>query len=388
MATRLRKLARKLGRSPDEVLGLLHRLGYVRYKSGEDMVADPVITKLHAALKSGMRAQPVPTTANRRAMPPTAQSGSNAAGLMGQLVPGVTPLGERAEGAVRTRPVDASDPLPPTRAPRAAVSEPMPQGGEGSEDPSGAAMRLEWMRAKTALADEQRRRALVEEQCAALNAELKALQALREQEKQSAEERRREAGSALTLRDALAQRGLRGADEMSRAVSGLVAGRHLEGALLDCVLSDDSVMLEVLSSKLMLFDTEPVQGLNGSVGVGVSPDRAEMGSGRALNTLAQEVSEGLLLWGHRQVLVVGADRVWHGWMRTRMDSRLDVRFEPLRNGRLELDLVGIDVLWCWSSEVTDEVQAEWNEQVRCLSVAAESNVLSALSGLVSVLKHE
>jgi len=124
------------------------------------------------------------------------------------------------------------------------------------------------------------------------------------------------------------------------------------------------------------------------VGVGVSPDRAEVACGRTLDGLAQEVSEGLLLWGHRQVLVVGADRVWHGWLRTHLDSRLDVRFEPLRNGRCEFDLEAIDVLWCWSPGVSDEVQTQWKERVQCLAVASESNVLSALSGLVCVLKQE
>ena len=45
MAIRVRKLAKELGRSAGEVLGLLHHLGFRRYTKPDDMVNDAIASK-------------------------------------------------------------------------------------------------------------------------------------------------------------------------------------------------------------------------------------------------------------------------------------------------------------------------------------------------------
>jgi hypothetical protein len=60
VAVRLRKLAKELGRSVLEVVGVLHAVGLVQYKSAEDMLPDPAGDRLRKALRDGVRAAPLP----------------------------------------------------------------------------------------------------------------------------------------------------------------------------------------------------------------------------------------------------------------------------------------------------------------------------------------
>jgi len=386
MATRLRKLARKLGRSPDEVLGLLHRMGYVRYKSGEDMVADPVIAKLQTAIKTGLRAQPVATTGDRRSAAGARQTGAEGPSLMDQLVPGVVPLGaaasttQRAPQVPRPRPPAkrASEAAPPKASSSPAV--PPPSTADSQTD-----LRLKWVRTEAALAEEQRLRAKLEAEVAELRAELEREQALRAEQEQRAQAIEARQQTRPTVREVFAARGLRGGDEMSRALAGLVSGRHVDDALLECAVDDPERLQQLLQSRLVLFDTEPAQGLAGVVGVGVSPDRSEVPSGRRLHSEVSALSEALLLWGHRRVRIVGAPPMWHGWLRTQLDARLDLRFEPLRVDA-EPRLDAVDVLWCWDVSAPPSLREAWAADVRCVAVAKSPEVGSALSALSERLR--
>jgi hypothetical protein len=85
MGVRVRKLAKQLSSTPGEVLGLLHALGFARYRTPEDMVSDAVVRQVRDAQQSGVRAIPVAVPIRAPMQEPSAAP----ADLMSQLVPGV-----------------------------------------------------------------------------------------------------------------------------------------------------------------------------------------------------------------------------------------------------------------------------------------------------------
>ena len=46
MAIRVRKLAKELNRSPTEVLGVLHAIGFTRFRNVNDMLSDQIVSRL------------------------------------------------------------------------------------------------------------------------------------------------------------------------------------------------------------------------------------------------------------------------------------------------------------------------------------------------------
>jgi hypothetical protein len=136
MSIRVRKLAKQMGRTPEQVLGLLLAIGNNRYRNADDMLPDEVVARLHRAEKEGTKALPVaPLPA-----PPPPAAGPAKADLMSRLVPGVVRQGERPAPAAAKgpRPVEVdAGPVAPTRpsapAPRpntgwAAAGEGLDQG--------------------------------------------------------------------------------------------------------------------------------------------------------------------------------------------------------------------------------------------------------------------
>ena len=95
MAIRLAKLARQLKRPAIEVLGLLHAIGYERYRSSNDQVSDAAVARLEKAIRDGV--QPLQLEVATRPSPTrqrqsTSQQGASAPDMMSALMPGVTPL--------------------------------------------------------------------------------------------------------------------------------------------------------------------------------------------------------------------------------------------------------------------------------------------------------
>ncbi|MCA9493799.1 MAG: hypothetical protein KC621_27905, partial [Myxococcales bacterium] len=95
MALRVRKLARELERSPEDVLLLLKDLGYERYRTPDDLLADDVVARARKAARTTPPRARVPSPARPapssvRAKPPAE------ADLMAQLVPGAVRTGARS----------------------------------------------------------------------------------------------------------------------------------------------------------------------------------------------------------------------------------------------------------------------------------------------------
>ena len=87
MGVRIRKLAREVNRSPWDVLGVLHALGYRRYKSPDDMLSGPALARLRNGLRDGVA--PVPVPGRREASGTSERVAKASSDLMSQVIPGV-----------------------------------------------------------------------------------------------------------------------------------------------------------------------------------------------------------------------------------------------------------------------------------------------------------
>ncbi len=376
VGVRVRKLAKELRRTPAEVLGALHALGFERYKTSQDMVSDSIVAKVRRELRTGREVVPV---APRDGKPRVAaSSASRSDDLMSQLVPGVVKAArpsQRQQGAVvesRAR-RDAG-----AQAVTASSPAPEPESGAGNDAMraiSRARERLEQTRshlrddrealeaARVRLAAEEsefRERMVLEQ--AALDAEREALEAergalearwteLSEQErwlearkgridalKVTTDEReaasRAEAKDVERARQALGPtlgamleaRGLRGRDESERALAALARVHLLRDLLPFLRVSNADALGALLRRHLVLVGGGASDAPEGSATVVVAPERAEIPAGTELDALMRRVGERLLLNGLRRVVFVNVPPRWQKQIADRLDARVESRF--------------------------------------------------------------
>lgn len=381
MAVRVRKLARQLGRSPVEVLGLLHALGFTRYKSPEDMVADPVAGKARTAARQGIRPVPVEVESVRKATPAEAPESGAKANLMASLMPGVEPLdGKKAPQAKKAPPTSTAAPAQKGAGPPAPVADGsieeiarLRASAEAAHDARDKALQA------VAAAEAARDRALAERD-AALAARDDALAA-----PAAIESGEQGDGSEARLDALFEARGLRGRDEHARALEALVAARRIEPASL--VARDPEALAALLRDRVLLFDGDVPGKLSGVVGVGVSPDRADLPGASKLARLVERVGELLLLNGWKQIRAVGVPPRWHGFLKHQLDQRVDLHLVPGGPRTAETaarDVHGVDVVWLWAVEGDDGAREAW--AVAPLLVEGPDDPGKALQALVDGLE--
>ena len=321
MAIRVRKLAKQVRRSPGEVLGLLHHLGYRNYTRVDDMVADTPSEKLRKAVRQGQSA-PALAVEDRRVTEAVSSAREASSDLMAQLVPGVVRQGGEAPSSpppARPQTVESGRvPRPPASAspPDAAVRE-----GWDAERARWAAERTRWQ----GELDELR------ERCASLQASLDAV--------------REVPMEGLSLGDLLQERGLLGTDEALRGLDALLAFRTGEAMLQARLAPAAAVRFQQTLHDLVLLDSAPPEELSVPAVV-VAADRAEAPGGPTLDGLLRDLSEHMLLSGWRRLALVGIAPRWHEVVRARLDHRVDVSFQPAGEwsaaqvAALDADLVG------------------------------------------------
>jgi hypothetical protein len=331
VAIRVRKLARELGRSSGEVLGLLHHLGFRRYTKPDDMVNDQIAGKARKAVRQGVRAPAIEVEERRSAPPPAVKPAGG--GLMAQLVPGVVPTGAASRpAAAPPRPVPAAEPA-------AAPERPAEAEGGASEELQAALARAD------ALHDEAQalRRELDE-----ARAELERLRAAQEA-----------SPDGVDLMALLRERGLVGSDEHDRALEALGGARKLASALSGARLSvAGGERLRAALGSLLLLDGPPPDEL-GAPAVAVGPERAEGPGHDTLSRHTGKLGEQLLLNGFRRVRVVGVGPRWHAAVRERLDRRIELDFRPggTRDAaQARADAEGVDMVLYVKVPLDDEVR--------------------------------
>ncbi len=364
MAVRVRKLARQLGRSPADVLRLLHALGYTRYRSAEDMVSDAVARRAAAAVRQGVSARPVQPRAARvrepaRSAPPAGED------LMARLVPGVVPYAGRERHRAPPRELPGAD-----RESRSDEPGPGEASEASEEDHRALQAALDTVRAERdalrALVDE------LERGTEALQREVDALRAARDA-----------GGDALV--DVLRARGLVGRDEQVSALAGLLAVRALDPAWLR--VGDRAALERALAERLVLFGGEVPERLTGKAGVSVAMDRADLPAARALDLRLERAGELLMLHGLRRVRAAGVPPAWHRWLIEGIDPRISVDLVPggPRDGeRARSDAAGVDVLWLWDVHGDEDAERAWSEAAVVARGPARPD--AALDALIGALE--
>jgi hypothetical protein len=379
VAVRVRKIARELDRSPEDLLRLLKDLGYARFRSEDDMMPDPVAEQLRRAARTHppRAVLPVPSRPPRMATPsgspgPVGPSGAGVMGddLMAKLVPGVV----RVEGEAKPRGRPSMPPASPVSKEARPVRElrppPEPPGRstellaqlEGERERlAQERARLEALQERLAAEEQalQVRKAELEAQALALKEaaerEAQAQQALQAQQAQQTPKLALSRGAVLgnSVLALMEERGLRGQDEAERAIAAL-AGSHALGKLLGTLVPGDPVAFtRLLQERLVLVGGPIPEGL-GVPAITVSPERADLPGGERLGRTVGRIGELLLLNGHRRVLLVSVPPRWHTLLRDGMDRRVELLFRataPARDGREGEELGRVDVVVVWNADL-------------------------------------
>jgi hypothetical protein len=357
VAIRLRKLARQLDRSPEELVALLSSLGFDKYRSADDMIPEPTADAIRDAWRGAVRAAPAPVLPRRPVPAPSND-------LMGRLVPGVARI-DAPRTASPPAPTSAS---PPPAASAAAVTgratSPSPPAAP-PPDPDVAALRAALDAERAALVraratvDAEREavatvRSELEDERRRLSDERRAVEhergRLREVELRLAHRSEDDQG-AVALPFLLARRGLRGADEFERAIGALAQRGQLRHVLESLRCDQPERLADLLAQRLILVGGEAPDGLPALLAaVAVAPDRADLPGKVHLDRALSRFGEILLLHGLRRVVIVGGRPAWHKVLRDGLDPRVELRFpvpkiRTAQDAAADVDRSDLVVLW-------------------------------------------
>lgn len=402
MAVRVRKLARELGRSPWDVLGLCHALGYTRYRSPEDMLPDNTVSKVRGAARRGVEPVPVagrpapqgPKPSRPAPQPSKKPSAQPEPDLMSSLVPGVVasrdPQRDSLGGGWSERSLAAE---------RAAIDldrSALADERSAFQDQRSAleARQVELQRASEQLAT---REAVLSQARDQLRAEQEALlqqaEALQRARaaldlRQSAQEERAQALAPPPplpmLKDLLQARGLRGLDEQERAIGSLASKRLLRELLPHLRVEEASEVARLLERRLVLVEGEPPALSAGLVPVQVAPERSELPRASEVQRLLEKLGEQLMLHGLTRVALVGGRPAWQRLIHAGLDPRIELRFSPTAprsRAEAEAELARVDVLILWGVPLLDEAAVAY-EGGRALVIRADDQ---GLPGLVAAV---
>jgi hypothetical protein len=248
------------------VLGVLHHLGFSRFRSIQDMLPDRLVGQVRAAVAEGLeiRTAPVdPTPVS--SVEPASTDDSSSADLMASLVPGVVPL---SKGVTPT--------TQPSVEPEVDVV--IPVDPVVSEPESESRLVGRW----DELLERERALERAEEGFAfSVAAHQTNLREAREQpvvqppQSPPADVAKSVDVGSQRLIDLLALRGIAEESEQISALEALARHPTLRKHLLQVQVSTSSKLVELLASHVVLTDGTPPDGLHGYAGVSVAKIRAE-----------------------------------------------------------------------------------------------------------------
>lgn len=387
MAIRVKKLARELKGSPDQILALLRELGYDKYSSPNDMIPDrPASLARELVRKSGLpapskvRAAPAkkPAPKPKKPTPPVRRDD-----LMARLVGGVSPSESRkaaAEGL--DLPIEAL----------AVSGRGAPIDDALSE--VGAAVKAEEQRLQARARDLAKRSRELEDERASLQAERDALLAERDALRGEIEASREQLASRAAALDAieaggvpvsalLERRGLRGADEQARALAALARARLLT-PLVDRLRVIDPGPVQALLRDRLVLTSGPVAELEGLAQVQVAEERAEVPGGDALDRVRYDIGGELLLSGLKRVRLVGGTAVDIRLLRGGVDPRIELVVVSARRRDVEQvadDVSDVDVVILWDVEETEAARQAYDAADVVVVRVAGSGLMGLRAGL-------
>ncbi|MEN0063534.1 MAG: hypothetical protein AAGA48_15395 [Myxococcota bacterium] len=353
MGIRVRKLARELRTSPRDVLQLLKSLGFERYQSPDDMISDTVAARVLSqspgastpahALRAGDPARSRP----RPPSPPPATGND----VMAQLVPGVTRTRpDQRSGSLRAAEESALQRQRTEVARQEASLKARQESLDGREravEAREAQVQAEALRVEALLESVDQREALLVSEQTAFEEARKAFVA--------EQQLRAEVAAATTANvvELFRERGIRGMDEVQRALGALANGHVLGPFVRELAVQGDEAFRQLLAERLVLVGGEIPEGLTGPA-VSVAPDRADVPGAAVVRKSVGKLGEQWLLHGFRSVTIAGMPPKWHGIVRAMVDPRVTLSFAPSSPGLPER--LGPSEAWfVWGGPHCDEV---------------------------------
>lgn len=395
MSVRVRKLAKELRRAPLEVLGLLHAIGAVRYRSTEDMIPDGLADEVRTASRRGVKPLAVEGAVDKPEIQPEEKRAPEpawvAAALTGRPLP--APVAPPLSPEIAA-PLVAPSPVPPPLGP---AREAALRDGERRLEEGFKRLVKEREEFARTLASQDLSRAVAQSELAALKRRLEVAEQMAQVERVRADREVAraavEVGQSLSrahdaeaarqaileeaaakiaaapaslqqdaaLLELLEERGLANDEEFARAISALLSTRAGRARLGELRVQDPAGWRALLREMIVLTSGEPGENLpSGWVGVQVAPDRAELPSPTELEKRVERLGEIWLLFGYRRVAVMGGGGLWQRLLRAGMDARVTLRFVALEATPADL-MSGFDVLVAWGVGLEPERRARFED---------------------------
>lgn len=313
MGMRVRKAAKVLDCSPEDVIGLLLALGITRYKTTQDQLSDRIVTRLQEAVRSGLKpVQTVVKEQRKKNKPPS------------PLVVGSSVM----DGLMRAS-EEAELPGLPT--------------DEGVQDGNFQVELRELAHQKALL--EQGREVLAEQ---------KRLHA--EQIQQAVQDKPvatppKAVTQPTTLGSLLEERGLTTLDQWDAALVALGKGRMLAPLVETLVSSEPQKFRRLFADKLLLVEgLPPTRVPPGMVTVQVPVGQGELPDGEILERGLEGLGERFLLHGMRRVVVCGGSHIGWWYLKDSMDPRVLLEVAD----RLPVGKISADLVILWGYKLSDE----------------------------------
>ena len=383
MATRVKKLAKELGRTPEEILGMLHALGFPRYRSVDDQLPKAMVERV----KGGWRKGVVPVafvlgeqqvSSSKRAEKKTATQ--EAGDWMQSALPGVKPLDAESEiqgGAKRSKPPSAKK----AGAVKSATLKPDPSNVEPKvferhKKQSEAIIahltqRVEQLE-REALESSAKRQELE----AANTGLLTALNGLR--------------GRRPGLIEVCARRGITGTEQIAETLAGLIQ-KGLVGDLLPLLRVDNEEhWVRHLHRHVLLLPQGKGAIQTELVQVQVDPAKADLTDPRETVRLVQRLSGQMLLFGVKSVVVVGPGDGLGRLVEELMDRRIQWHHFVLTEGteKQVLDMAKrVDALLVWNTRVSRDIVKTYRSAKRPVVIVKDGGLGALVEGVCTALKE-
>ena len=347
------QLARSLGRSTAEVLDTLRALGYSGFQSKRQRIS--------LDLASEVRQRFAPPVGADTSAPPDEDvrlvllDGPEDTSLFEQAMDmaGVEPLTRRSrqpaqavsrkKRSTRFRKQDATpSPVLPAESPPPPPPEPPPA------DPVVVTEVVDGVKEMAAeMAALQDERKSMKERIKYLLAEKdkteKALAGL--QRRMDARDELRSSGAHSGLVEEFAARGVRGLDEVSLALRGLLRQHAFDGILPLLDITRPEKFAAVLEERLCLVcGRDGCEPPSGSTAVRVPAERCELCAGETAARVFRIFNSACLLSGVTRVLLVGGAPQFQRWIKEGVDRRIALRLIP-GSGPLGGERVASDARW-------------------------------------------
>ena len=319
---------------------------------------------------------------------------------------GVTPIEKRSSPKERGRPTKKQRQTAQRRAAETAFQSPAPAPRPTANALVGRVEELEQQlaSARSSLAAEQDARRRLTEQLSEVErardhaiGQSETLQLELEQQQLQLEHlRRRLRGDAMAspqLEEVLEQRGLKGPDEATFLIRGLLETRQLRGLLEHLQTEDPTSLRTWLEDRVALLCEKHMPMVpSGRTPLSVTPNRCEVCGGSELKRAIRAFMDATLINGLTRISIVGGSAKHHRMLRELVSHRaLHLQFAPNLASRTasqaRSDLNNSDLVIVWTRGELPEHVARYSGGTARLVVTEQGSIAQMLADAAERLQR-